>query len=98
MKINELLVRCDLVTNKILFNLDAKSLAYFGASCSQWRHISNKNKYWHRLCELDGFLKYAYLLNTQAHSSIPSKTTTTSPVFSPRGSFKKNIYCFLKFK
>lgn len=86
MEINELLDRCEIITDKILFNLDAKSLACFGASCSQWRHLSNKNKYWHRLCELDGFVKYDYLLNTQSHSSIPSKTTTTSPVFFPRGS------------
>lgn len=92
MGINELLTRSDLITEKILFHLDAKSLAYFGACCCQWRSLSNHNKYWHKLCELNGFLKYDYLLNTESHPAIPSKTITTSPVFSPRG-FNLTVHC-----
>ncbi|RMZ97512.1 F-box WD repeat-containing 7-like [Brachionus plicatilis] len=85
MGINELLTRSELKTEKILSYLDARSLAYFGACCSQWRTLSNQNKFWHRLCELNGYLKYDYLLDTDSHPAIPFKTTTTSPVFSPRG-------------
>lgn len=85
MNINDLLEKSDLITDKILSFLDAKSLAYFGTCCHEWRSYSNNDKFWFKLCETKHFIKYDYLLETKSHPSIPIKTTTTSPIFSPRG-------------
>ena len=39
----------------------------------------------HRLCKIHNYEKYDYLVNFDSHPLIPSKSTSTSPIFNLQG-------------
>ena len=81
MQLDDILVEPQLICEKILAYLDAKSLAYFGSCCHKLRKLTNTDKLWQKLCKFKNYENYEYLLDTPQHPSIPKKTITASPVY-----------------
>ena len=67
------LFESQIIRDKILKYLDAKSLANFGAVCKEWRTVSNNNLIWKQLCKLKSYQKFEYLVDTQNSLSLSFK-------------------------
>jgi hypothetical protein len=69
----------EVITDKIISFLDAKSLARFGATCHKWHAlVIESNAYWRRLCKLNNYVKFEYLVETPTHCCIPRKSSSLS--------------------
>ena len=80
------LFESQVITDKILYLLDARSLARFGSTSSKWRSLSNVDMFWSRLCRLHKYERFEYLVETPPHGSITVKSATTaSPVYTSSG-------------
>ena len=82
MNLNDLFDKSQVVTDLILGQLDAKSLALLG-SCNRYlRSLTNNQTLWHSLCQQKGYTQLNYLLEFSNHPLLPPiSRITPSPIY-----------------